>query len=65
VEASGGRDGWKVVCEANQQFVRAADRRARAFLGSRWRRIVRELRAPYANAIRGLEPMRAPPMILQ
>lgn len=63
VDAKGRDLGWKVLYEAKRQIIRAADVRARAFLGWRWVRLVRELRAPYANAIRGLAPMRAPPPI--
>jgi hypothetical protein len=56
-----GSSGWKVVYEERRQIVRAADSRARSFLGREWARLTAELRPHYANAVRGLAPMRAAP----
>jgi hypothetical protein len=54
-------DGWKVVYEQRRQIVRAADARARSFLGPRWARLTAELRNRFDLAVRGLEPMRTAP----
>lgn len=53
--------GWKVVYEQRRGIVRAADSRARTFLGSRWARLAENMRPQYANAVRGLAPMRVAP----
>jgi hypothetical protein len=54
-------NGWKVVYEDRRKIVRAADSRARSFLRSGWARLTPDMRRPYAIAVRGLAPMRAPP----
>jgi hypothetical protein len=64
VDTEGGNAGWKVVYEANRQLIRGADAGARAFLGRRWVRLARDLRRPYANAVRGLAPLRTPPPVV-
>jgi hypothetical protein len=56
-----GPYGWKVVYEARRRLVRAADFRARSFMGRGWSRLARELRPQYAAAVKGLAPMRAAP----
>jgi hypothetical protein len=60
-EINGRPDGWKIVYEARRQIVRAVDRRARSFMGTRWARLTREVRPHFAKAIRGLAPMRSAP----
>jgi hypothetical protein len=56
-----GSSGWKVVYEQRREIVRAADSRARPFLGRGWARLTADLRPHYAKAVRGLAPMRAAP----
>jgi hypothetical protein len=53
--------GWKVVYEDRQKVVRAADSRARSFLGRGWARLTPDMRRNYATAVRGLAPLKAPP----
>jgi hypothetical protein len=53
--------GWKVVYDDRRKIVRAADSRARSFLGRGWARLTPDMRRYYAIAVRGLAPMRAPP----
>jgi hypothetical protein len=53
--------GWKIVYEERRQIVRAADLRARSFLGQGWARLTSDLRPRYRDAVRGLEPMRVAP----
>lgn len=60
IEMEGGY-GWKVVYEARRGLVRAADFRARSFMGIRWARLTPDLRPQYAHAVRGLAPMRSAP----
>ena len=60
VELPGGH-GWKVVYEARREIVRAADLRARSFLGRRWARLTDDVRPHFARAVRGLAPMRSAP----
>jgi hypothetical protein len=60
-EINGRPAGWKIVYEAKRQIVRAVDARARSFMGTRWGRLTRDVRPHYAEAIRGLAPMRSAP----
>jgi hypothetical protein len=53
--------GWKLVYEDRRQIVRAADSRARSFLGQGWARLTVDMRPQYRNAVRELQPMRAAP----
>jgi len=61
METSGRPAGWKVVYEAKRQIVRALDGRARSFMGARWARLTPDVRPHYAEAVRGLAPMRSAP----
>jgi hypothetical protein len=56
-----GPYGWKVVYEAGRRVVRAADLRARLFMGLRWARLTQDVRPHYARAVRGLAPLRSAP----
>jgi hypothetical protein len=60
-EINGRPAGWKIVYEANRQIVRAVDRRARSFMGTRWARLTRDVRPHCSEAVRGLAPMRSAP----
>jgi hypothetical protein len=60
METNGRPAGWKVVYEAKRQ-IRALDGRARSFMGTRWARLTRDVRPHYAEAVRGLAPMRSAP----
>jgi hypothetical protein len=60
-ELNGRPYGWKVVYEAKRQIVRAVDARARAFMGTRWARLTRDVQPHYSKAVRGLAPMRSAP----
>lgn len=57
--------GWKVIYEDRRQIVRAADSRARSFLGRGWARLTADMRPQYRNAVRGLQPMRAAPQYVR
>jgi hypothetical protein len=61
METNGRPAGWKVVYEAKRQIVRALDGRARSFMGTRWARLTRDVRPHYAEAVRGLAPLRSAP----
>jgi len=61
METNGRPAGWKVVYEAKRQIVRALDGHARSFMGTRWARLMRDVRPHYARAVRGLAPMRSAP----
>ena len=56
-----GPHGWKVVYEARRGIVRAADLRSRSFLGRRWARLTHDVTPHFAQAVRGLAPMRSAP----
>lgn len=60
METNGRPAGWKVVYEAKRQ-IRALDGRARSFMGTRWARLTRDVRPHYAEAVRGLAPLRSAP----
>lgn len=64
-DADGTVTRWRLVYEARRHLVRAGNAATRSFLGSRWRVLAPDVRHAYSLAVKGLEPMPAPPRSIQ